>query len=232
MDDLVSGAKNVGISLSDKDQAAFSTMLTELKAWNAHTNLTGIKEDTDIIKKHFIDSLSVVQAIPKSTQNLIDIGTGAGFPGLVIAIVRPDIHITLLESVGKKVDYLNHIIQKLQLTNVVALNARAEDIAHTPEYREHFDVAVSRAVAELRTLVEYALPLLKVKGILIAQKNAGTEELDAALSAIKILGASVTNQIPISIPTLTERQLIVITKNTATLPEYPRRSGQPTKKPL
>ncbi len=232
MEELVTGAKNVHVDLTPTQEASFAIMLKELKAWNEHTNLTGITIDIDIIRKHFIDSLSVIQAIPKDAQTLIDIGTGAGFPGLPIAIIRPDLKITLVESTGKKVQYLNYIIAKLGLTNVTTINARAEEIAHTPEYREQFDVATSRAVAELRVLLEYAIPLLKTKGTLIAQKNTGNEEISNAVNALNALDSSLTTQIPIHIKDLPERQLIVITKDKPTGKEFPRRSGIPAQKPL
>jgi 16S rRNA (guanine527-N7)-methyltransferase len=217
---------------NSEQKKAFETLLTELKAWNAHTNLTAIREDKDIIAKHFADSLSVLQAISNTAKNLIDIGTGAGFPGLPIAIMRPDIAVTLVESVGKKTAFIEHIKKTLALTNVTVINARAEDVAQLPEHREQYDVATARAVAELTTLSEYVLPFIKVGGIFIAQKNVGNDEIVSAENALHILGGKIERQIPITISGLSDRQLIVIAKIHATPKEYPRHSGIPAKKPL
>jgi 16S rRNA (guanine527-N7)-methyltransferase len=219
-------------NLTETQKDLFAKLLTELQAWNKHTNLTGIREDKDIRLKHFADSFSVLQAIPATAKTLVDVGTGAGFPGLPIAIMRPDIHVTLIESVAKKTAYLEHVINVLNLSNVTVVLGRAEELAHTPEYREKFDVVTARAVAELRILAEYTLALLKVGGIFIAQKNAGQEEITHAENAIKTMGGSVLKQIPLNIAGLTERQLIVITKTKPTSAEYPRKSGLPAKKPL
>ena len=197
-------AVDIGVNLTDLQKAQFNTYLSELKAWNENVNLTAIKEDEDIISKHFFDSLSVLRAIPENTATLADIGSGAGFPGLPIKIARPDLKVTLIESVGKKADFLKHIIQILKLNDTEVVQARVEEIGRDPNLREQFDVVTARAVATLSTLCEYALPLLRVGGVFIAQKGVmhpspleqeGTEgrsspieEINSAQNAIAILG--------------------------------------------
>lgn len=210
--------------------AKFSILLNELKAWNEKVNLTAITEDKDILKKHFEDSLSVLKALPENTESIIDVGSGAGFPGLPIGISRPDIKITLLESVGKKVAWLEHIIKKLNLKNIKVLNGRAEDFGQNPDFREKFDVAVSRGVAELRVLAEYCLPFVKVGGLMIAQKNINSVEIDKAKNSLSVLGGAIEAIIPIHIDGLEDRQLIVIKKISETPKNYPRRAGMPAKK--
>ena len=232
MDELIEGAKNFGIELNLTQKAQFSTFLDELKLWNERTNLTAIREDDDIIKKHFLDSLSVLSAIPKNTQTVIDVGTGAGFPGLPIAIAEPNISVTLLESSDKKVEFLKHIVSKLELKNVIVLSGRAEDGGKNLSHREKYDVATARAVANLATLAEYLLPFIRIGGKMIAQKSAETPEIDGAKNAIEILGGGNLQIIPIIIRDLEPRNLIVIEKIKSTPSEYPRRIGVPSKKPL
>lgn len=228
MDDLVKGVENMGISLTEAQQETFATFLHELKAYNDHTNLTAIRDDAGIIKKHFLDSLTVLSAIPKNATSLIDIGTGAGFPGLPIAIMMPNLQVTLLESIGKKTTFLNQIVEKLNLQNVTVINGRAEDVISEKNLREQFDVAVARAVAELRMLVEYTLPFVKVGGIFIAQKSAGETEVAHAQNALTTLGGKIVKQIPLA----DDRQLIIIEKAKATPADYPRRAHIIAKKPL
>lgn len=229
MDDLVQGASAMGIALTKDQQEKFAIFLRELKAYNEHTNLTAIRDDAGIIKKHFLDSLSVLQAIPETARTLIDIGSGPGFPGLPIAIMKPELHVTLLEVTAKKTAFLNHIVQTLGLTNVTVVTTRAEEAAKENNFREQFDVATARAVAELRTLVEYAMPFIKVGGIFIAQKMSGQTEIDEAQNAISVLGGTLNQTISLQAE---ERQLIVIKKIKPTPAEYPRRIGLATKKPL
>jgi 16S rRNA (guanine527-N7)-methyltransferase len=232
MESFKAQAHTVGVELNDTQIEFFSVLLKELIEWNKTTNLTAIRTPEDIISKHFLDSVSVVQAIPSTAHTLIDIGTGAGFPGLPIKIVRPDIEITLLESVGKKVAFLEHVVQTLKLTNVHLICNRAEEIGQAQTEREHYDVAIARAVAGLATLVEYALPLVKVGGIVIAQKIMTEEEVTQAQNALTLLGGTIEKIIPITIPGLSERHLIVIKKIAQTPSEYPRKIGTPLKDPL
>ena len=232
MEELTQEAAKIGITISASQQLLFSQLLTELKAWNEHTNLTAIREDSAIIKKHFLDSLSVLSAIPKDTKTLVDIGAGAGFPGLPLAIMNPNIQITLVESVAKKVAFIEHAIKTLDLKNAIVINARAEELSRNADFRDTFDVATARAVAELSTLVEYTLPFVRAGGVFIAQKKAGTEETMLAETAIKTLSGSITTSIPITIADLEPRQLILISKIKNTPKEFPRAFGLPSRKPL
>ena len=232
MDELTNGARALNVDLDSTQISQFEKLMEELKAWNEHTNLTAIRDDEGIIKKHFLDSLSVIQAIPKEAKNLIDVGSGAGFPGLPIAIVRPDLSVTLLEASEKKVEFLKHAVSALGLKNASAVNGRAEDIGKNPEHREKYDVAAARAVAELKVLAEYALPFVKIGGIMIAQKSADSPELENSKNALEILGGSNPKLVPIEIQGLEPRQLVIISKTKPTPSEYPRRSGMPSKKPL
>jgi 16S rRNA (guanine527-N7)-methyltransferase len=214
------------------EAASFKILLAELKQWNSHTNLTAIRDDQGIVEKHFFDSLTVLEAIPSGAKKHIDIGSGAGFPGIPIAIVRPELQVTLIESVQKKVAFLNHIVEKLQLKNVTVINDRAENLGHTKTLREQYDSATGRAVAELRVLVEYTLPFLKIGGIVIAQKTIHIEEIALASNALSILGGTIKARIPVLSAGSAERELIVIEKVHPTPAEYPRKSGTPSKKPL
>jgi 16S rRNA (guanine527-N7)-methyltransferase len=164
---------------------------------------------------------------------LIDIGTGAGFPGIPLKIILSDLRLTLLEATGKKVEFLKHIIARLPLRDVTAIQARAEDLAHKIDHREQYDVAVARAVANLATLAEYALPFVRVGGLFIAQKGVDIDdELKQAKRALKELGGRVREIVPVQLPGLEQRHLIVIEKINATPNKYPRRAGIPERKPL
>ncbi len=165
---------------------------------------------------------------PPQAATLIDIGSGAGFPGVALKIARPDLTITLVEAVGKKAEFLHHIITLLKLAGITVIQSRAEDLAHDQNYRQHYDIATARAVAKLSVLAEYVLPFLKVSGIFIAMKQTGTGELADARNALAILGGSHAK----IIPTNNNHELIVIEKVKDTLDEYPRRAGMPAKRPL
>jgi 16S rRNA (guanine527-N7)-methyltransferase len=206
----------------------FDLLLSLLLEWNKSINLTGITEPSEVVSKHFLDSLTVLEYIPATAKTLIDVGSGAGFPGLPIAITRPDIKVTLLESIAKKVNFLEECIDKLNLENVESMVGRAEDAARLPELREQFDVATARAVAHLSVLAEYTLPFLKIGGVFIAQKKAGDEEITTAASALQILGGEIVSQKNID----ETKQIIVIKKVKSTPEEYPRRAGVPLRKPL
>jgi 16S rRNA (guanine527-N7)-methyltransferase len=233
MDTFADDAKKyLGISFDDSAVARFSTFLTELVAWNDRVNLTAITDPYDITKKHFIDSLTVISSLPKNASSLIDIGAGAGFPGLPIALTLPSLSVTLLEATSKKVDFLNHMITLLDIVNVTTRKNRAEEAGQDPTLRERFDVAVARAVAYLPILAEYALPLVKVGGVFIAQKTATTDEIKDAEHAIKILGGRVKELKFVTVPGLEERHIVVIEKIGPTPQDYPRRIGVPERKPL
>ncbi|MBU0494821.1 MAG: 16S rRNA (guanine(527)-N(7))-methyltransferase RsmG [Chloroflexi bacterium] len=242
MDLLADQARQLlDLDLSPAQLAAFRRYADELRAWNARAGLTAITDDEAVQVQHFLDSLTCLLVWPAQSTNLlppqsaIDIGTGAGFPGLPLRIVRPDLRLTLVESVHKKADFLRHVAGVLGLDGVTVLAARAEDVSRDPAHRERYDVALARAVADLRVLVEYALPLLRVGGVFIAQKTAAAvpEELAAAGHALDVLGGSVSDVIEVTLPGLREpRALVVIAKTTPTPAKYPRRAGMPAKRPL
>lgn len=233
---LQDGARQFNLSLSEIQLSAFERYSQELIDWNGRVNLTSITEPQEIVVKHFLDSLSVYPALSDlpSTLSLIDVGSGAGFPGVPLKIVLPELRLTLLEATGKKTAFLQHVVQVLNLTIVTVLTARAEEVGRRPDQRERYDVAVARAVAPLPVLVEYTLPLVKVGGRVIVQKGqqpAG--EIKAAANALGILGGKVSQTLAVTVPGLeAERHLIVIQKNKATPPPYPRRPGLPAKKPI
>jgi 16S rRNA (guanine527-N7)-methyltransferase len=232
MDEFVQAASQLHINITTEQQALFALLLSELKLWNEHTNLTAIREDVAIINKHFLDSLTLLPSIPHNTLSLVDIGTGAGFPGIPLAIMKPEMNVVLIESISKKIAFLEHSVKTLKLPNVKIIQGRAEELSQTSELRETFDVATARAVAELRTLVEYTLPFVKVGGVFIAQKSTGTEEAALAEHAIMLLGGKIQKYIPISQSTLENRQLIIISKIKTTPKEYPRGFGLAMRKPL
>ncbi len=248
---LDDAAREFGIDLTSEQLNTFDIYYRELVAWNARMNLTAITEHDQVVVKHFLDSLSVVPvfarviasshdpstpSLPDSAQDaprLIDIGTGAGFPGIPLKIVMPKLQLTLLETTGKKVEFLKHVISELQLDNAVAIQARAEDLGHDANHREQYDVAVARAVANMATLSEYALPFVRKGGVFIAQKGVDVEEeLKQAGRALQVLGGRVREIVPVQLPGLEPRHIIVIDKIAATPETYPRRAGTPERKPL
>jgi len=227
-------ATEMKISLSAAQLAQFETFFAELTDWNQRVNLTRITARDDVIRKHFLDSLTILQAVPNLPARVIDVGTGAGFPGLVLKIFQPDIHLTLVESVGKKTTFLRHIVETLALDNVTILNARAEDVGRMSAHREKYGLAVARAVAPVRVLAEYLLPLLAVGGVMVAQKGANpATEVAEARNAFGILGGKPLKTRAVSVPGLdAERHLVLVRKAKPTPRQFPRRVGTPAKKPL
>ena len=225
-----------GLSLSDAQVDAFVRYRAELLAWNAHTNLTGITDPDQIDRKHFADSLSIVQATGplKDKIRLIDIGTGAGFPGLPLKILFPNIDLTLADSVGKKTAFLTHIVNVLELDSVTIITDRAEALGLNKVHREKYDLVTARAVAETRVLAEYLLPLCKVGGTCLAMKGPkGQEEAQHAHHAISTLGGKLREVFPVSLIDVEEiRVLIVIEKVMPTPSGYPRRVGIAGQRPL
>jgi len=220
--------KEQGFSVDDHQLAQFGIYYRELKDWNARINLTSLTDDLDIIDKHFIDSLLLIRH-EKLKQGLraIDVGSGAGFPGLPIKIYRPDIQLSLLESIGKKATFLRHIVAELDIEDVHVINDRAEVIGRSPEHREQYDLAVARCVARLPVLAEYCLPLVSVGGKFVAYKGQEAEtETSEAESAIKKLGGRLERL------EKNGRALIFIEKIMKTPDNYPRRTGVPKKRPL
>lgn len=239
------GALKLGIDLTAGQLSAFETYYAELVAWNKVHHLTAITSYQGVQVKHFLDSLTCVQGLVPPAPSVptlrpqfppwrvLDVGSGAGFPGLPLKICFPQFRLTLLESTGKKTAFLNHVVQRLGLTEVSVVTGRAEELAHRSAFREAFDVVLARAVAELAVLAEFCLPFCAVGGTFIAQKKAGIDdEIRAALAALAALGGFLRGQIPVVLPGTEPRQLVVVDKVKATPDLYPRRTGVPAKKPL
>lgn len=224
-----------GLSLSASQLSAFERYEQELIEWNSRINLTAIREVEVIRAKHFVDSLSCLLVMRDPLPNrIIDIGTGAGFPGIPLKIALPNLKITLVESVGKKADFCRHIVQTLKLDQVEVLQARAEEMGLDQKYRERYDWAVARAVATMPVLAEYLLPLVRIGGAVLAQKGeSGPAEVHAADQAIKLLGGRLRKLQKLNLPGITEdRYLVVVEKCVTTPPGYPRRVGLPAKRPI
>lgn len=253
MDRLSSTVKQLlGFDLTPTQLAAFRTYAAELAEWNEKFNLTAIKSPVDVEIKHFADSLSCLSVIrhlqgalpttnvrhspreARERQTLIDVGTGAGFPGLPLKIVCPELKLTLVESVGKKVAFLDHIVSKLELKEVTVIKGRAEEVGQDGAHREKYDWAAARAVAEMPILLEYLLPLVKIGGKALAQKGeSAPAETHGAERAAKILGGSLAQITPVELPGVVEpRYLVIFDKVAATPGKYPRRPGVPSKEPL
>ncbi len=234
--DLATAAQRlVGLTLTPNQLQAFRRYAAELIAWNERVNLTAITDSESIDTKHFLDSLTCLLAMgPRPAGRAVDVGTGAGFPGIPLKIVQPQMRLTLVEATGKKADFCRHIVDLLELEGVEVVHARAEEIAHRPEHREAYDWALARAVAGLPVLVEYLLPLLRIGGKAIAQKGeTGVAEAHTAEGALRLMGGRISQVIAVELPGVVEtRHLVVMGKIAGTPADYPRRAGVPVKKPL
>ena len=229
------GLSSIGISLDDKQITQFMKYYELLVEWNGFMNLTAITEFDDVCLKHFVDSLSLCKVVDCNKKlNVIDVGTGAGFPGIPLKIAFPELEITLLDSLGKRVKFLNEVIDQLGLSSINAIHGRAEDYAKPDKLREHFDVCVSRAVANLSTLSEYCLPYVKKGGCFVSYKSEKVqEESEKAKRAIQILGGEVEKQEEFTLPDSDiYRNLFVIRKVDITPKKYPRKAGLPSKEPI
>jgi len=225
----------IGITLSRYQISLLEEYEQELRRWNDRFNLTAIHEPEVIRVKHFLDSFSALLVMKNTpVKRLIDIGTGAGFPGIPLKILLPETEMVLVDSVGKKTDFCQHIVDRLELRGVRVIQDRVERLAREGEFREKFDWAVARAVARLSTLAEYMLPFVKVSGRMLAMKgDQGPFEAQQASQAVSVLGGELQQVKKITLPGVTEdRYLIAIGKRAATPEEYPRRVGVPGKKPL
>ncbi|OON98021.1 MAG: 16S rRNA methyltransferase G [Epulopiscium sp. Nele67-Bin005] len=232
---LKDGAAELEIDLTPVQISQLLLYKSLLLEWNEKVNLTAITDETEVITKHFLDCMTICKAISMQNVNtLIDVGTGAGFPGLVLKIVYPHIKITLVDSLNKRLVFLNTVIEELGLKNIECIHSRAEDLAQNKKYREKFDVCASRAVANLAVLSEYSLPFIKVNGYFIALKGQKVEqETQEATTAIQILGGKLEGIIDAHVPnTDLEHKIAKIKKIKPTPKQYPRKAGEPTKNPL
>lgn len=236
MTDLKEQAKLLfNLALSDEMVQMFNSYAAQIIEWNQRFNLTSITDLAGIQVKHFLDSLSLF-ALPNLPEkaHVIDVGTGAGLPGIALKIIRPAWQVTLIDATGKKITFLNHVINTLGLKEIIALQIRAEDAGQDKRHREHYDWVVARAVARLPTLAEYLLPLCRVGGLCVAMKgDTAQTEIEDAAYALRILGGQFDPPQTIWLPTIeTPRYLIPIRKVAPTPSQYPRRAGIPSQKPL
>lgn len=232
---LINGAKQLDIQLSETQVEQFMKYKILLQEWNEKMNLTAITEDREVITKHFLDCMTINKALNMSEQKtVIDIGTGAGFPGLVIKIAFPHLKVTLVDALKKRLTFLETVINELGLTDIEGVHSRAEDLGKNKQYREGFDICASRAVANLAVLSEYTLPFVKVDGYLIALKGQKLdEELEQGQKAIKILGGQLEEVVHTGVPfTDLNHKIAKIKKVKPTATKYPRKAGEPTKAPL
>ncbi len=236
MEKLIHDAQELfHIHLTGRQVMALVMYERELLDWNQKFNLTAIKDVESIRTKHFLDSFSCVLAWGANPpHHLVDVGTGAGFPGLALKILYPSMRVTLVESVGKKAMFCEHIIRMINIENVEVLKARAEEVGQMPEHRETYDCAVARAVANMTVLSEYLLPLVRIGGMMLAQKGeSGPAEAQSAEKEMKLLGGKLQQVIQVNLPGVPDdRYLVIVNKSHATPPKYPRKPGMPMKQPL
>ena len=229
-------AQEMGVTLNEHQIKQFYDYYELLIHWNTMVNLTAITEQKEVVTKHFSDSLALVKAVPDLAEKeytLIDVGTGAGFPGIPLKIAFPNLKVTLLDSLNKRINFLNEVIQALELEKIQAVHGRAEDAAHDNVSRETFDFCVSRAVANLSTLSEYCLPFVKVGGWFVPYKSGKLEEeMKTGKGAIRKLGGELEDVISFHLANEDERNLVRIHKTERTGKKYPRKAGTPSREPL
>ncbi|NMM62039.1 16S rRNA (guanine(527)-N(7))-methyltransferase RsmG [Clostridium sp. P21] len=234
--DIMSDAcKDVGLSFNKDIYSKFDQYKDMIKFWNEKINLTAIVDDEQIFKKHFIDCIKIFKFSPlKEAKSIIDVGTGAGFPGIPIKIMKQDLNLILLDSLNKRINFLNEVVNKISLKNVATIHGRAEDFSRKPEYREKSDAAVSRAVANLSVLSELCIPYIKVGGYFVAMKGPSVEdEIKDGKNAVSILGGKIEDVIKINIEDSDLKHNLVIIKKIKETPKaYPRKAGTASKKPL
>ena len=232
---LTEGCESLGMQLAKKQEEQFENYYNILIEWNQVMNLTGITDYDEVMRKHFVDSLSIVKAIDiNKCSALLDVGTGAGFPGLPLKIVFPHLRVVLLDSLNKRINFLNEVTAKLGLTGIETIHGRAEDYARQKDYREQFDIVVSRAVANLASLSEYCIPYTKNNGLFISYKSGNVDtEYKEAKKAVFLLGGREKEVVKFMLPgSDIERSLVVIEKVKSTPKTYPRKAGLPAKEPI
>ncbi len=226
-------ANKINIQINNDKIEKFYQFMNLMLEWNEKINLTAITEPDEVILKHFIDSLTIEKYV-KDNTNLIDIGTGAGFPGIPISIIKDKCDITLMDSLNKRIKFLDDVVQNINVNNVQTVHARAEELAKNEKFREKYDYATSRAVASLNILLEYMLPFVKINGYCICMKGANIqEELQKSKNALNILGGVIENIEKFELPNSDiTRNIIVVKKVRSTPSKYPRKAGMPSKEPL
>lgn len=226
-------AKKIKVTITDQKAEQFFRYMNLLREWNEKMNLTAITEPKDIILKHFVDSVTILDYIKKGA-NVIDVGTGAGFPGVPLAILREDIQITLIDSLKKRVNFLNEVTHTLGLTQVESIHARAEELAQSEDYRERYDIVTSRAVANMSTLLEYMIPFCKIDGVCICMKGSNVEEeLKKSEKAARILGGRLEKREEFFLSNQENKRNIILVRKIAYTPkQYPRKQGKPAKEPI
>ncbi|WP_315523356.1 16S rRNA (guanine(527)-N(7))-methyltransferase RsmG [Fusobacterium massiliense] len=228
---FIEGLNKINVSYTDEKINKALRYLELIVDYNSHTNITAIREEKAIIEKHFLDSLLLQQFLKEENKKLIDIGTGAGFPGMILAIFNEDKNFTLLDSVRKKTDFLNIVKEDLKLSNVEVINGRAEEVIK--DRRETYDVGLCRGVSNLAVILEYEIPFIRVNGRFLPQKMVGTEEIKTSANALKILSSKILKEYNFKLPFSEEDRLIIeILKEKKTDKKYPRNTGIPLKKPL
>ena len=232
---LEEGLKDYGLSLTEKQKNQFVTYGTMLQEWNQKMNLTAITDSEEIAVKHFLDSITGVRLVDFSkVESMIDLGTGAGFPGIPLKIMFPNLQVTLADSLNKRLTFLNSVIEQIELKEIITVHGRAEDLARNPEFRENFDLCASRAVANLATLSEYCIPFVKINGSFLSYKGPDADrEIKEAKNAIERMGGRFEESVHFTLPPYEdERTLVLIKKEKATPKKYPRQAGTPAKKPI
>ncbi len=237
MELLVKGAAELGLCLTPGQVESFRVYHREMVAWNQRMNLTAIVDSEEAQVRHFVDSLTVARVLTGPVRDhgrMLDVGAGAGFPGLPLKLMFPGMHLSMLDSVGKKTSFLEHMVETLDLEDVDIYNGRAEDLAMRPELRESFDVVVSRGVARMRVLMEYTLPYCRVGGIVVTLKKGGIEpEVSDAQHAMEVLAGRIREMRCVTVDGLDDgRALVVVDKVKPTPAKFPRRPGMPAKRPL
>lgn len=234
-DYLLKAAEEYGLCLTERMTEQFELYYELLLAWNEKINLTAITEPKEVAIKHMIDSLSCLdEKVFPMGASVIDVGTGAGFPGIPLKIFRPDLKLTLLDSLNKRIKFLQEVVERLELNDVECIHARAEEGARNKALREKFDVAVSRAVARLQVLAEYCMPFVRIGGSFVALKGMKyAQEAEEGQRAIKVLGGTDCRAVPVQLPSLEDKRAVLYIKKVKATPKtYPRKAGTPDKNPL